>query len=84
MLQPRVGPASSNHGSYQIIVSGGALKIGTVLDSTEIYDGTEDKWTDGPTMPWPLTYHCQVQIGREVIITGDKGCNISCVNSRVG
>ena len=71
MLQPRVGPASSNYGRYQWMVTGGSLTNGTVLDSTEIYNDTSDNWTQGPALPWPLSDHCQVQIGREVIITGE-------------
>ena len=77
MLQPRVGPASSNYGSDQWMVTGGSLSDGSVLDSTEIYDYTLDKWTEGPALPWPLRDHCQVQMGGEVIITGeiiDFGC----------
>ena len=71
MLQPRVGPASSNYGRFKWIVTGGSLKNGIILKTTEIYDDTTEKWTEGPLLPWPLTYHCQVQIGMEVVIIGE-------------
>ena len=67
----RLGAASSSYGDEDDwIVTGGTLKNGTTLNTSEIYDADTDKWIQGPELPLHLTQHCQVQVYGEVIITG--------------
>ena len=72
MVTPgRPGAASSSYADKDDwIVTGGTLKNGTTLKTSEIYDTETNNWIQGPELPMHLTQHCQVQAFGEVIITG--------------
>ena len=72
MVTPgRLGAASSSYADKDDwIVTGGTLKNGTTLKTSEIYDTETNNWIQGPELPLHLTQHCQVQAFGEVIITG--------------
>ena len=72
MVTPgRVGPASSSYGDGDNwMVTGGTLKNGTTLNTSEIYDAAIHKWKKGAELPLGLAHHCQVQVFGEVVITG--------------
>ena len=71
MTPGRVGAASSSYGDGDNwMVTGGTLKNGTMLNTSEIYDAATNKWREGPELPRDLQQHCQVQVSGEVIITG--------------
>ena len=71
MTPGRVGAASSSYGDgYNWMVTGGTLKNGKTLNTSEIYDAATNKWREGPELPLDLQQHCQVQVSGEVIITG--------------
>ena len=72
MTRGRLGAASSNYGDGDNwMVTGGTLKNGTTLNTSEIFDADTDKWIQGPELPLHLTQHCQVQVFGEVIIIGE-------------
>ena len=71
MTAGRVGAASSSYGDGDNwMVTGGTLKNGTTLNTSEIYNATTNKWREGPKLPLDLAHHCQVQVSGEVIIIG--------------
>ena len=72
MVNPgRVGAASSSYGDGDNwMVTGGTLKNGTTLNTSEIYNATTNKWREGPELPLDLAQHCQVQVSGEVLIIG--------------
>ena len=72
MVTPgRVGAASSSYGNGDNwMVTGGTLKNGTTLNTSEIYDAATNKWAEGTELPLGLAHHCQVHVFGEVIIIG--------------
>ncbi|BBY19689.1 serine/threonine-protein kinase [Mycolicibacterium litorale] len=67
LLQPRAAASAAVVGD-RIIVTGGVDASGTLLDTTEIFDGT--RWTLGAAIPTPRQMPAAASDGRLVYVVG--------------
>ena len=67
-------PRNSGTGGWigdQLVVAGGRTRKGN-LDTTEIYDGREDRWRKAAPMPLPQAGTASVVIGEDLIVFGGE------------
>ena len=70
MTFKRAWASASNSSSGLFVTGGGDASNNRMVNTTEVFDISENRWRAGPELPTTLIEHCQLQVGDTVFVMG--------------